>query len=131
MLLAFAVLVLNVVFMPYLLAAAVPCVLLFLFIRHYYLKTAREIKRLEAISKFRPLQVVCVYFIIYLIMFYRVQAIVLYTGADKSKRCLKTMAKIDGKISKQICSKCRRVMRDEIWGELKLNSRGGFCQNFT
>lgn len=48
---AFAVLLLNVVFMPYLLAAAIPTVLLFLFIRHYYLKSAREIKRLEAMSK--------------------------------------------------------------------------------
>lgn len=51
MLQAFAVLLLNVVFMPYLLAAAIPIVLLFLFIRHYYLKSAREIKRLEALSK--------------------------------------------------------------------------------
>lgn len=51
MLQAFAVLLLNVVFMPYLLAAAIPIVLLFLFIRHYYLKSAREIKRLEAMSK--------------------------------------------------------------------------------
>lgn len=48
---AFAVLLLNVVFMPYLLAAAIPTVLLFLFIRQYYLKSAREIKRLEAMSK--------------------------------------------------------------------------------
>ncbi|KAL9972704.1 hypothetical protein ACROYT_G019064 [Oculina patagonica] len=51
MLMAFAVLLLNVVFMPYLLAAAVPTVLLFLFIRHYYLKSAREIKRLEAMNR--------------------------------------------------------------------------------
>jgi len=51
MVLSFAILLLNVVFMPYLLAAAVPTVLLFLFIRHYYLKSAREIKRLEAMSK--------------------------------------------------------------------------------
>lgn len=51
MLQAFAVLMLNVVFVPYLLAAAIPIVLLFLFIRHYYLKTAREVKRIEAMSK--------------------------------------------------------------------------------
>ena len=51
MVMSFAILSLNVVFMPYLLAAAVPTVLLFLFIRHYYLKSAREIKRLEAMSK--------------------------------------------------------------------------------
>ena len=42
---------LNVVTMPYLLAAAIPIVALFLFIRNYYLKSAREIKRLEAMSK--------------------------------------------------------------------------------
>lgn len=53
MLQAFAVLMLNVVFVPYLLAAAIPIVLLFLFIRHYYLKTAREVKRIEAMSKLR------------------------------------------------------------------------------
>ena len=51
MIMSFAILALNVVFMPYLLIAAVPTVLLFLFIRHYYLKSAREIKRLEAMSK--------------------------------------------------------------------------------
>ena len=51
MVLAFAILSLNVVFMPYLLAAAVPFVLFLLFIRHYYLKSAREIKRLEAMGK--------------------------------------------------------------------------------
>lgn len=53
MLQAFAVLMLNVVFVPYLLAAAIPIVLLFLFILHYYLKTAREVKRIEAMSKLR------------------------------------------------------------------------------
>ncbi|CAH3114175.1 unnamed protein product [Pocillopora meandrina] len=51
MLQAFAVLMLNVVFVPYLLAAAIPIVLLFLFIRHYYLKTAREVKRIEAMNR--------------------------------------------------------------------------------
>ena len=48
---AFAILLLNVATMPYLLAAAIPIVALFLFIRNYYLKSAREIKRLEAMSK--------------------------------------------------------------------------------
>ena len=48
---AFAVLVLNVAAMPYLLAAVIPIIVLFLFIRHYYLKSSREIKRLEAMSK--------------------------------------------------------------------------------
>jgi len=48
---AFSILLLNVATMPYLLAAAIPIVVLFLFIRHYYLKSSREIKRLEAMSK--------------------------------------------------------------------------------
>ena len=51
MVLSYAVLLLNVVAMPYLLAAAIPIIALFLFIRHYYLKTSREIKRLEAMSE--------------------------------------------------------------------------------
>lgn len=51
MLQAFAILMLNVVFMPYLLAAAIPIVALFLFIRYYYLKTAREVKRIEAMNR--------------------------------------------------------------------------------
>ncbi|XP_068719286.1 ATP-binding cassette sub-family C member 4-like [Montipora capricornis] len=51
LLMAFAVLLLNVVAMPYLLAAAIPIVGMFLFIRHYYLKTSREIKRLEAMNR--------------------------------------------------------------------------------
>ena len=51
MLSSFAILLLNVATMPYLLAAAIPIVALFLFIRYYYLKSAREIKRLEAMSK--------------------------------------------------------------------------------
>jgi len=42
---------LNVAAMPYLLAAAIPIIALFLFIRHYYLKTSREIKRLEAMNR--------------------------------------------------------------------------------
>ena len=54
MVISFAVLLLNVVAMPYLLAAAIPIIALFLFIRHYYLKTSREIKRLEAMSEFQP-----------------------------------------------------------------------------
>ena len=54
MVVSFAVLLLNVVAMPYLLAAAIPIIALFLFIRHYYLKTSREIKRLEAMSEFQP-----------------------------------------------------------------------------
>ena len=51
MVLSYAILLLNVVAMPYLLAAAIPIIALFLFIRHYYLKTSREIKRLEAMSE--------------------------------------------------------------------------------
>ncbi|XP_015779531.1 PREDICTED: multidrug resistance-associated protein 4-like [Acropora digitifera] len=51
MVLAYAVLLLNVVAMPYLLAAAIPIIAFFLFIRHYYLKTSREIKRLEAMNR--------------------------------------------------------------------------------
>lgn len=50
---SFAILLLNVATMPYLLAAAIPIVAFFLFIRNYYLKSAREIKRLEAMSKCR------------------------------------------------------------------------------
>ncbi|XP_044176120.1 ATP-binding cassette sub-family C member 4-like isoform X1 [Acropora millepora] len=51
MVLSYAILLLNVVAMPYLLAAAIPIIALFLFIRHYYLKTSREIKRLEAMNR--------------------------------------------------------------------------------
>lgn len=51
MVLSYAVLLLNVAAMPYLLAAAIPIIALFLFIRHYYLKTSREIKRLEAMNR--------------------------------------------------------------------------------
>ena len=62
MLQAFAILMLNVVFMPYLLAAAIPIVALFLFIRYYYLKTAREVKRIEAMSKFRIVLHLAIFF---------------------------------------------------------------------
>ncbi|CAH3112435.1 unnamed protein product [Porites lobata] len=48
---SFAILLLNVATMPYLLAAAIPIVAFFLFIRNYYLKSAREIKRLEAMNR--------------------------------------------------------------------------------
>ena len=49
--LAFAILLLNVISIPYLLLVVVPVVAMFLYIRQYYLKTSREVKRLEAASK--------------------------------------------------------------------------------
>ncbi|XP_068702097.1 ATP-binding cassette sub-family C member 4-like isoform X3 [Montipora foliosa] len=51
LLLACAVLLLNVAAMPYLLAAAIPILALFVFLRHYYVRSSREIKRLEAMNR--------------------------------------------------------------------------------
>lgn len=51
MLQAFSVFLLNVVTMPYLLVAVIPIIVFFLYLRHYYLKSSREIKRLEAMNR--------------------------------------------------------------------------------
>ncbi|XP_031558850.1 multidrug resistance-associated protein 4-like, partial [Actinia tenebrosa] len=49
--LTFAILLLNVVSIPYLLVGALPMTILFGYLRNYYLKTSRDIKRLEAINR--------------------------------------------------------------------------------
>ena len=41
----------NVVAIPYMLVGVVPLLLIFYWLRNYYLKTAGEIKRLEATGK--------------------------------------------------------------------------------
>ncbi|XP_028519482.1 multidrug resistance-associated protein 4 [Exaiptasia diaphana] len=50
-LLTFAILLLNVASIPYLLVGAVPMVVGFGYLRNYYLRTSRDIKRLEAINR--------------------------------------------------------------------------------
>ncbi|XP_048588673.1 ATP-binding cassette sub-family C member 4 [Nematostella vectensis] len=49
--LTFAILLLNVASMPFLLVGAIPMTVLFGYIRNYYLRTSREVKRLEAINR--------------------------------------------------------------------------------
>ena len=44
---AVAVVVVNVISMPWVLVGVIPLILIFYFVKNYYLKTAREIKRLE------------------------------------------------------------------------------------
>ena len=82
MLMSFATLLLNVVFMPYLLAAAIPIVLLFLFIRQYYLKSAREIKRLEAMSESKNI------FLSFVFVYVVVQ---FYPGGGGCDGCVRTL----------------------------------------
>lgn len=43
-----AVVIINVMTMPFILVGLVPLILVFYCLRNYYLKTTREIKRLEA-----------------------------------------------------------------------------------
>lgn len=43
--------IVNVVAMPFMLVGLVPLLLIFYWLRNYYLKTAGEIKRLEATGK--------------------------------------------------------------------------------
>ena len=49
--LASAAVIVNVVAMPFMLVGLVPLLLIFYWLRNYYLKTAGEIKRLEATGK--------------------------------------------------------------------------------
>lgn len=49
--LALAIILLSVSSQPYLLLGAVPVVMIFVWLRQYYVKTAREIKRIESLSK--------------------------------------------------------------------------------
>ena len=49
--LAVAIILLSVSSLPYLLIGAVPVVVIFVWLRQYYVKTAREIKRIESLSK--------------------------------------------------------------------------------
>ncbi|XP_046853156.1 ATP-binding cassette sub-family C member 4-like isoform X2 [Xenia sp. Carnegie-2017] len=46
-----SILLLCVISQPYLLLGAIPVVFAFLWLRHYYIKTAREIKRLESLNR--------------------------------------------------------------------------------
>lgn len=48
---AVSIVLLNVVGMPYLLVVAVPIAAVFVYLRNYYIKTSREVKRIEAVSK--------------------------------------------------------------------------------
>ncbi|EDO38354.1 predicted protein, partial [Nematostella vectensis] len=49
--LTFAILLLNVASMPFLLVGAIPMTVLFGYIRNYYLRISREVKRFEAINR--------------------------------------------------------------------------------
>ena len=49
--LALAIILLTVSSQPYLLLGAIPVVMIFVWLRQYYVKTAREIKRIESLSK--------------------------------------------------------------------------------
>lgn len=60
--LALAIILLSVISQPYLLLGAIPVVIIFVLLRQYYVKTAREIKRIESLSKCFCAGISCCYY---------------------------------------------------------------------